>query len=380
MRHVYLDYGATTPVDKLVLDAMQPYFREHYGNASSIHKFGRDAKDAIERARERIAQIIRAQPDEIYFTSGGTESDNWALSGYAQAHKKKGNHIITTAVEHHAILHTCEYLKKQGFSVTFLPVQSDGLMDTDTLEAAFTDKTTLVSIIHVNNEIGSIHDLEEIGRIVKKYGAAFHTDAVQSFGKEPIDVNKMQLDMTSFSSHKIYGPKGVGALYIRNGETVNKMIYGGGHERNQRAGTENVAAIVGFGAAAKLYKREMKKERDALEELRNYLWQNIRNTIPDVRLNGHPENRIAGNLNVSFAHADGESIMLSLDLRGIAVSSGAACTAGGTEPSHVIKALHLPKEFRDSAVRFTLGRYTTRSDIDYTVDVLKEVVKRIRSL
>ncbi len=380
MKQVYLDHGASTPVDKRVLEAMIPYFSGKFGNASSIHKYGRDAKDAMERSRERIAQVIRSSPEEIYFTSGGTESDNWALTGYASANRDKGNHIITVCIEHHAILHSCEVLTKQGFEVTYLPVDNDGVIDMQILKESFTDKTILVSVMHVNNEIGTINDLASIGAIVKENGAVLHTDAVQSFGKEPIDVNSMQIDMLTASSHKIYGPKGIGTLYVRDGLNLSKMIFGGSHERNMRAGTENVAAIAGFGTAAKLCRKDMDKERSFLNDLKEYFWDKMVNTIPDIRLNGHPENRVANNLSVSFANADAESILLSLDLRGIAVSSGAACAAGGIEPSHVIKALGLPKEFGNSALRFTLGRSTTRPDLDYTIDVLKEVVERIRSL
>jgi cysteine desulfurase len=380
MRQVYLDYSATTPVDKRVLDQMAPYFRENFGNASSIHKYGRDAKEAIERARERIAQVIRCTPEELYFTSGGTEADNWALLGYALAHKDLGNHIITTNIEHHAVLHTAKFLEQNGFDVTYLPVNNEGILDIDSLKNAITDKTILVSVMHINNEIGTINSLEEIGAVVKETDSVFHTDAVQSFGKEPIDVNSMNIDLLSISSHKIYGPKGIGALYIRKGLKISKMIYGGSNERNMRPGTENVSAIVGFGAAAKICKKELAKEKETLTGLRNYFWGRLEKTIPDVRLNGHPEKRLPGNLNVSFKDADGESILLSLDLRGIAASSGAACAAGGIEVSPVLKALGLPPEYGDSAIRFTLGRYTSKNDIDYTVEVLKEIVERIRNL
>jgi len=380
MRQVYLDYGATTPVDKRVLDAMLPYFRENFGNASSIHAFGRDARAAVERAREQVARVVRSQPEEIYFTSGGTESDNWALAGCAAANRDRGNHIVTVLTEHHAVLHTARHLARQGFDVTALPVNGDGVLEVETLAAALTEKTILVSVMHVNNEIGTVNDIGALGAVVRESGALFHTDAVQSFGKVPVDVNAMHIDLLSVSSHKIYGPKGVGALYIRTGTPVSKMIFGGSNERNRRAGTANVSSIVGFGAAAKICSREMEKERAALAALRTYFWERIQEAIPGVRLNGHPEKRLPGNLNVSFTGADGESVLLSLDLMGIAASSGAACEAGGIEPSHVIKALHLPPEYGDSAVRFTLGRYTSRDDIDYTVSALRDIVERIRNL
>lgn len=377
---VYLDYGASTPVDKRVLDAMLPYFRERFGNPSSIHGIGREAKDALEQARENIAQVVKAQPEEIYFTSGGTESDNWALTGYCLNNKDRGNHIVTNNAEHHAVLATCEVLKAQGFEVTYLPIEPDGTLDLSRLTDAITGKTLIVSIMHVNNEIGTINDLRAIGNIVKEKGAAFHTDGVQSFGKVPIDVNAMNLDMLSMSSHKLYGPKGVGALYIRKGTNIGKIMHGGSHEHNLRSGTENVPAIVGFGTAAKICKREMEKESKTLIELRTYLWELIKENIPDVRLNGPWEQRLPGNLNVSFKDADGESVLLSLDLHGVAASAGSACESGSIEPSHVITALKMPMEYAQSAVRFTLGRWTTRSEIDYTVSVLKDIVERVRSL
>jgi len=380
MKQVYLDYGATTPIDKRVFEAMAPFFSERFGNASSIHGFGRSAKDGVERARERIAQVIRADPAEIYFTGSGTESDNWALKGYALANRGRGDHIITSAAEHHAVLETCDWLEESGYRVTRLPVDDYGFVSIDDVSEAVTDRTILISVMHVNNEIGTINDIQALGSFARSKGIAFHTDAVQSFGKIPVDVNSMNIDLLTASAHKIYGPKGTGMLYVRKGVQLAKYIHGGAHERGLRAGTENVPAIVGFGIAAKICRKEMKKEQASIRELYNYFRQRVVDEIPRVRLNGHPVQRLAGNLNVSFADADGESILLSMDLRGIAASSGAACTAGGIEPSHVIRLLKLPQEYGDSSVRFTLGRYTTRSDIDYTVDVLKEVVERIRGL
>ncbi|KPK90304.1 cysteine desulfurase [bacterium SM23_31] len=377
---VYLDYSASTPVDKRVLDAMLPYFREHFGNASSIHSYGREAKYALEQARENIAQVIRAQPEEIYFTSGGTESDNWALTGYCINNKNRGNHIVTNNAEHHAVINTCKFLEAQGFEVTYLPIEPDGTLNLNELKDAVTGRTLIVSIMHVNNEIGTVNDLKAIGKVVKEKGAVFHTDGAQSFGKVPIDVNTMNIDMLSMSSHKLYGPKGVGVLYIRKGTNIAKLMYGGGHERNRRSGTENIPAIVGFGTAAKICKREMEKESKTLIELRTYFWDKIQENIPDVRLNGQWEQRLPGNLNVSFKDADGESVLLSLDLHGIAVSAGSACESGSIKPSHVITALKMPPEYAKSAIRFTLGRWTTRSELDYTVSVLKDIIERVRSL
>ena len=377
---VYLDYSASTPVDKRVLDAMLPYFREHFGNASSIHSYGRETKYALEQARENIAQVIRAQPEEIYFTSGGTESDNWALTGYCINNKNRGNHIVTNNAEHLAVINTCKFLEDQGFEVTYLPIEPDGTLNLNELKDAVTGRTLIVSIMHVNNEIGTVNDLKAIGKVVKGKGTVFHTDGVQSFGKVPIDVNTMNIDMLSMSSHKLYGPKGVGALYIRKGTNIAKLMYGGGHERNRRSGTENIPAIVGFGTAAKICKREMEKESKTLIELRTYFRDKIQENIPDVRLNGQWEQRLPGNLNVSFKDADGESVLLSLDLHGIAVSAGSACESGSIEPSHVITALKIPPEYAQSAIRFTLGRWTTRSELDYTVSVLKDIIERVRSL
>ena len=378
MTRVYVDYAATTPVDKRVLEAMLPYFREKYGNSLSIHSFGREAKDGIERARESIAHLIHAKPDEVFFTSSGTEADNWALIGYCLQNRQCGNHIITSCIEHLAVLNTCKYLESLGFSVTYLPVEHDGTLDIDTLRKAFTPQTILVSIMHVNNEIGVINDISAIGAMTKEHGAIFHTDAVQSFGKIPVNVQQMHIDLLSLSGHKIYAPKGIGALYMRTGVHIQKIFHGGRNERNQRSGTENTTGAVGLGAAALLCKAEMEQEGKSLRELCSYFWTEIQKQIPDVRLNGVLEPRLPGNLNVSFKSADSESILLSLDLHGIAASSGSACESGSIELSHVIKALNQPSEYAASAIRFSLGRWTTRAEIDYTVGTLKEIIERIR--
>lgn len=380
MDPIYLDYSATTPIDKDVIDAMMPYFRGSFGNASSIHSYGREAREAMEGARDNLANLIKAQPEDIFFTSGGTEADNWAVVGFAQDNIDKGNHIVTAITEHAAVIKSCEYLESKGFNITYLEVDIEGNIDLDQLKNSITSKTILISLMHINNEIGLINDLEAIGAIAKDHGVVLHTDAVQSFGKIPIDVNKMNIGMLSASAHKIYGPKGIGILYKRSDVNLSKMIHGGSHEKNMRSGTENVSSIVGFGEAIKICINNMEQEELKIRELRNYFWELIQAKIPDTKLNGAMKNRLPGNLNVSFKDADGESVLLSLDLHGVAASSGSACAAGGIEPSHVIIALGLPPEYGQSAIRFTLGRYTTKDHIDYTVQVLIEVVDRIRSI
>ncbi|MCP4728166.1 MAG: cysteine desulfurase [bacterium] len=380
MDQVYLDYSASTPVDKRVVEGMMPYFRNKYGNASSIHKFGRDAKSAIERSRSNISSLLKAIPEEIFFTSGGTESDNWAIIGYALKNKDKGKHIVTSVIEHPAVIKSCQYLETLGFEVTYIDVRPDGTLDMGKIEEAVRSDTIMLSFMHINNEIGNIYPLEEIGKIARNNNIVFHTDAVQGYGKILLDVNKMNIDLLSLSSHKIYGPKGVGALYIRKGIRVEKLIHGGSNERNMRSGTENTPGIVGLGKAAQICRKEMKKEAEILTGLRDYFWKRMQEDIPCARLNGLMENRLPGNLNTSFKDVDSESVLLSLDLHGIAVSSGSACSAGGIEPSPVIKALKLPPEYGDSAIRWTLGRFTTRDEIDYTMKILKEVVDRIGGL
>ncbi|MFC1553500.1 cysteine desulfurase family protein [candidate division KSB1 bacterium] len=380
MKKVYLDNSASTPIDKRVLEKMIPFFREKYGNPTSIHFFGREAKDAVEHAREQIAHVIKAGPQEIYFTSGGTESDNWALTGYCLANKNKGNHIVTCEAEHPAVINTCKYLEKFGFLTTYIPIEKDGTLSIKKIDDAVKPETILLSFMHVNNEIGTINEIQEIGDLAKNKGIIFHSDCVQSFGKVPINVKKTNIDLISLSSHKIYGPKGMGALFVKKGTKIDKIIHGGGNEMEMRAGTENVASIVGFGEAAYISGKNLDKESRSLTELRNYFHSRLKEEIEDIRINGGLENRLPGNLNVSFANADGESILLSLDLHGIAASAGSACHSGSVEISPIIKALDPPHEFTQSALRFSLGRWTTRSDIDYTVKTLKDVVSRVRNL
>lgn len=363
-----------------MLDAMLPYFRELFGNASSVHGFGREARSAIEQARENVARALGASPDEIYFTSGGTESDNTALKGIARTCRDKGDHIITSQVEHHAILHTCEYLEQEGFRVTYLPVDRCGRVDPDDLRRAMTDRTFLVTIMHANNEVGTIQPLAELGRIAKEGGAYFHTDAVQSFGKLPIDVDAMGIDALSLSGHKIYGPKGVGALHIRRDVMISPLMHGGHHERNRRAGTENVSGIVGLGAATELALAEMDEEAERLCALRDELQRRLSERIDRVWPNGDPTDRLPGTLNLSFEGVEGESLILSLDLEGVAVSSGSACTAGLSEPSHVLTAMGVPPRLAESSLRFSLGRDNGSSDLEYVADVMPPIVKRLRSM
>ena len=375
-----MDHSATTPVDGRVLETMLPYFREKFGNASSIHLFGQETRSIVEDAREKIAQFINAKESEIHFLSGGTEADNYALKGVATALKKKGNHIITSKMEHPAIYDTCKYLEKNGCKVTFLEPDKYGVIHPEMVDGAITRKTILISIMHVNNEIGTINPISEIGDIAKQSGVLFHTDAVQSFGKIAIDVEKMNIDLLSASSHKIYGPKGVGLIYVRRGLTMDKLLHGGSHEGNRRAGTENVAGIVGFGKAVEICRSVMKEESERLTSLRNYFWSKIVNTIPSATQNGHPTERLPGILNVSFQGVEGESLLISLDMKGIAVSSGSACSSGSNKPSHVLEAIKLSPELMNGTLRFSLGRSNTEEDIDYTVDALSEAVERLRAM
>jgi len=359
---------------------MLPYYREKFGNASSIHTFGQEARAAVEEAREKVAQLIHADPSEIVFTSGGTESDNYAIKGVAYALRDRGRHIITSKAEHHAVLHTCEYLESQGFKVTYLSVDRYGMVDPDDVRRSITDQTILITVMHVNNEVGTINPIEEIGAIAREKGVYFHTDAVQSYGKIPIDVRKQPVDLLSLSGHKIYGPKGIGALFIRRGTRMEKLIHGGGHERNRRAGTENVPAIVGLGKAAEICSQRMEEEGQRLARLRDHFYRSLSERVPGVVLHGHPTQRLPGNLHVSFEGVEGEAVLLSLDLKGIAASSGSACTSGSTEPSHVLMAMGVPPEVARGGLRFTLGRSTTLEDIDYVVEALEEIVIRLRKL
>jgi len=377
---IYLDNAATTPVDKKVLEAMLPYYSDIFGNPSSLHSHGQEAKKAIEEAREKVAKALGADFDEIYFTSGGSESDNWALKGVAYALKEKGNHIITTEIEHHAVLHTCRYLEKEGFKVTYLPVDEYGLVKPEDLKKAITDKTILVSIMFANNEIGTIEPIEELVKIAHEKNVYFHTDAVQAVGNVPIDVKKLDVDLLSLSAHKIYGPKGVGALYIKKGVKIHSLIQGGTQERNRRAGTENVPGIVGLGEAIELITKNLDSHINKLTFLRDKLINGILEKIPYTRLNGHPTKRLPGNVNVSFEFIDGESLILNLDMAGICASSGSACTSGSLEPSHVLLAIGLSKELARGSLRLTIGKDNTEEDIDKVLEALPQIVKRLRSI
>jgi cysteine desulfurase len=379
-RKIYMDHAATTCLRPEVLDAMYPYFQEKFGNASSLHTFGRDARGAVDKARDQAAQAINATPEEIYFTSGGTESDNLALKGVAEALKGKGNHIITTAIEHPAVLNTCTYLSKNGYDVTFLPVDKDGLVSAEQVAEAITDKTILISVMFANNEIGTIEPIGEIGALAREKGIVFHTDAVQATGSVPIDVDAMNIDLLSASGHKLYGPKGVGMLYIKRGVRIAPQMHGGHHERNRRAGTENVPGIVGFGQALELATREMEDNTRHILGLRERMMERIEREVPHIRLNGHRTKRLPGNVNYSFEFIEGESLILMLDMRGIAASTGSACAAGSLKPSHVLLAIGLPHEIAHGSLRLTLGRCNTAEDVDYAVEQIKSVVDRLREM
>jgi cysteine desulfurase len=379
MHSVYFDHSATTPMDSRVLERMLPYFKEHFGNASSIHRFGQKARVALSEAREKIALVLNTTPSEVIFTSGGTESNNLAIKGLAYLEMKR-RHIITSAVEHQAVLNTCKYLEKKGFRVTYLPVDQTGMVDPEAVRRNLSDDTFLISIMHANNEVGTINPIVEIGEIARNHKICFHCDAVQSFGKIPLDVKSLKVDLLSISGHKIYAPKGIGALYMRKGISLEKLNHGGHHEYNRRAGTENVPAIVGFGEAATICQNEMQAEYEKLKLLRDTLFQRIQSVIPDVFLNGHPEKRLPGHLNLAFKGIEGEALLLSLDFKGVAASSGSACTSGATEPSHVLLAMGIRPFLAQSSIRFTLGRENSAEDIDYTLEVLPEIVNRLRKI
>ena len=380
MDRIYLDNAATTAVSPEVLTAMLPYFTECYGNTSSIHSTGRDAHKAVDAARRQVAAAINADPSEIYFTAGGSESDNWAIKGTAFAKRDKGNHIITTAIEHHAVLHTCQWLEKQGFEVTYLPVDENGLVSVEDVEKAITDKTILISVMAANNEIGTIEPIAEIGALARSRGILFHTDAVQAVGAIPLDVKAMNIDMLSMSGHKFHGPKGIGALYIRKGVRLDTLIAGGAQERGKRAGTENLPGIVGIGKAIEIATRDMEANAARMTALRDKLIHGILESIPDVRLNGHPTRRLPNNVNVSVRYIEGEALLLRLDLAGIAGSSGSACTSGSLDPSHVLLAIGLPHEIAHGSLRLTLGTDTTEADIDEVLDKLPGIVKNLRDM
>jgi cysteine desulfurase len=380
MGEIYLDYAATTPVHPDVLKAMLPFFTETYGNPSSFHSFGQEARGAIEQARDSVAGLIGAKGEEIIFTGGGTEADNTALEGIAFASGKKGNHIITTAIEHHAIHETCRFLEKRGFKVTYLPVDRYGMVDPGKVAEAVTLKTIVISVMHANNEIGTIQPLAEIGKIARKTGLTFHTDAVQTVGHIPVNVDELGIDLLSMSAHKLYGPKGVGALYIRKGTPIVPFIHGGGQEKGRRAGTENVPGIVGFGMAAEIARREMDSEISRLTALRERFIKELQQRIDRIHLNGHPVKRLPNNINISVDYVEGEAMLLNLDMHGIYASTGSACSSGSQEPSHILLATGCSHERARGSLRFTLGRWTKEEEIEKVLEVLPRIVKKLRAI
>lgn len=379
-KSIYLDHGATTYTSKEVLEEMMPYFAQEYGNPSSVHGYGRKARKAVDIARERTAKALNARFDEIFFTGGGTEADNWAIKGVALANERKGKHIITSAIEHHAVLYTCEYLEKMGFEVTYLPVDRFGMVDPRQVEEAIRPDTILASIMFANNEIGTIQPIKEIGAITREKGVYLHTDAVQALGSVDIDVEDMNIDLLSLSAHKFYGPKGIGALYVKKGTKLTPLLHGGAQERNRRAGTENIPGIVGLGKAIELAHDQMDENNQHLTELRDKLIGSITDRVDKVILNGHPTLRLPGNVNMSFEYIEGESLLLSLDMKGIAASSGSACTSGSLDPSHVLLAIGLSHEIAHGSLRMTLGKDNTHEDIDYVIEVLPTIVQRLREM
>ena len=380
MKKIYLDYAATTPTDPLVYAAMEPYFFEKFGNASSLHAYGQEAKKALEDSRQSIAEFIGSSPEEIVFTSGGTESDNFALLGVAYALEKKGNHIITSVIEHHAISEPAKLLEKKGFKITYLPVDKFGMVSSEDLKMAITDKTILISIMHANNEIGSLQPIAQFAKIAKEKGIYFHTDAVQTFGHIPINVGEQNIDLLSLSAHKFYGPKGVGALYIRKGTRIETFMLGGDQERGRRASTHNIPGIVGCARAVELCNKNMENEIKFQSALRDRLIKEIPAKISEVILNGHPTKRLPNNVNFSIKYIEGESMLLNLDLLGIAVSTGSACTSSSLEPSHVLLAIGLDHETAHGSLRITLGRWTRESDIDYLLEKLPLIVHKLREM
>lgn len=379
-RLIYLDNAATTQVYPEVVDAMLPYFTEHYGNPSAIYSFADEAERAVDHARGEVADLIGANKDEIYFTGGGSESDNWALKATAEAYAAKGKHIITSAIEHHAILHTCEYLEKLGYEITYVGVDENGILKLDELEQAIREDTILISVMFANNEIGSIQPIKEIGEIAKKHKILFHTDAVQAYGHVPINVDEYHIDLLSASGHKINGPKGIGILYVRNGVKIESFVHGGAQERGKRAGTHNTPGIVGFGRATALAKEKMEARTKKEVELRDYLIKRVLDEVPYTKLNGDKVKRLPNNVNFSFRFIEGESLLIMLDQKGICASSGSACTSGSLDPSHVLLAIGLPHEIAHGSLRLTLSDETTKEEIDYTVEAIKTVVERLRSM
>jgi len=379
-RFVYMDHAATTYTKPEVLEVMLPYFTQYFGNPSSIYTFARQSKKAIEEAREKVAKAIGARSDEIFFTAGGSEADNWALKGTALGNRNKGNHIITTKIEHPALLHTCEYLQKNGFEVTYLDVDEYGRINLEELKDSITDKTILISIMFANNEIGTIQPVAEIGRIARERGVYFHTDAVQAIGSVEIDVKAMNIDMLSLAAHKFYGPKGIGVLYIRKGVKLDNLIHGGGQERKKRAGTENIPGVVGLGKAIELATADINGHNEKIIAHRDRLLKGIMDRIPNTKLNGHPINRLPGNINVSFEFIEGESLLLLLDYDGVCGSTGSACSSGSLDPSHVLLAIGLPHEMAHGSLRLSLGDLTSDEDIDYVLEVLPKIVQKLRDM
>ncbi len=380
MKNIYFDNAATTRLDEEVLNEMIPYLKENYGNASSIYKLGRDSKKAVEDSREKIAQVLNCKSNEIYFTAGGSESDNTAIKGIARANRLKGNHIITSKIEHPAVLETCKNLEKEGFEVTYISVDENGIINLEELKKSVKDTTVLITIMFANNEIGTLQPIEEIGKIAKEKNIYFHTDAVQAVGSIKIDVQKLNIDSLSLSGHKLYGPKGIGALYVKSGIKFEKFVDGGHQERNKRAGTENVAGIVGIGKAIEIAYSDLEEHNKKIKELRDYYVAQVTSKIPYVKVNGDMKKRLPGNSNISFRFIEGEGLLLNLDLKGVCASSGSACTSGSLDPSHVLLAIGLPHEIAHGSLRITIGKYNTKKEIDYLVENLIEIVNRLRDM
>lgn len=380
MNTIYLDNNATTKTDEEVVKAMMPYLLDNYGNPSSIYKLGRENRKVVEESREKIAEILNCKPDEIYFTSGGSESDNTAIRGIAYSYKNKGNHIITSKIEHPAVLETCKQLEKEGFEVSYISVGENGIINLEELKNAIKPTSTLITIMFANNEIGTIQPIEEIGKIAKEHNIIFHTDSVQAIGSVEIDVEKLNIDSLSLSAHKFYGPKGIGVLYVKKGIKFNKFINGGHQEKNKRAGTENVAGIVGLSKAMELAYRDLEEHNKKIKELRDYYVSQVKEKIPYIKINGDMEKRLPGNSNISFRFIEGESLLLNLDLKGIGASSGSACTSGSLDPSHVLLAIGLPHEIAHGSLRISIGKYNTKEEIDYVVESLVEIVGRLREM
>jgi cysteine desulfurase len=380
MNTIYLDNNATTKTDEEVVKAMMPYLLDNYGNPSSIYKLGRENRKVVEESREKIAEILNCKPDEIYFTSGGSESDNTAIRGIAYSYKNKGNHIITSKIEHPAVLETCKQLEKEGFEVSYISVGENGIINLEELKNAIKPTSTLITIMFANNEIGTIQPIEEIGKIAKEHNIIFHTDSVQAIGSVEIDVEKLNIDSLSLSAHKFYGPKGIGVLYVKKGIKFNKFINGGHQEKNKRAGTENVAGIVGLSKAMELAYRDLEEHNKKIKELRDYYVSQVKEKIPYIKINGDMEKRLPGNSNISFRFIEGESLLLNLDLKGICASSGSACTSGSLDPSHVLLAIGLPHEIAHGSLRISIGKYNTKEEIDYVVESLVEIVGRLREM